>query len=302
MNACFEYCYQNLSPCCYFFSPTEPAVKENTELQRVGIRRSPSAGKTYCCVPFCHNYETKTLDDGTRVVLHRLPSATRYPNTWELTLQKLREINPHLKENSDSTRICSVHFEGVYVQGESIPTIFPSEPPVSEIATNGERRKRRLRTGEKHYCCVPYCQNYYKKVLEDGSQVVMHRLPSASAYPETRRLTIQKLKELNPRLNENSDRTRICSAHYEGPYIQGESVPTTFPVELLEPVVEHYIPPLHVKQKDELSQNMGPYCLNESGRSHHFIASECFITIAAEIFSGLNLGLLGSTEVDLSFN
>ena len=121
------YCSTGFS---YFFRShehDESKLSEATEKQDYE-RKYPSAGKHYCCVSFCHNYGSKILDDGARVVMHRLPSASRYAETRRRTIEILRDLNPHLKENSESTKICSVHYQGPYIQGRSIPTIFPKQP------------------------------------------------------------------------------------------------------------------------------------------------------------------------------
>ncbi len=108
-------------------SSQEGSVHGNTASSEERKRKAPSAGKHYCCVPSCHSYDGKTLEDGTKVVMHRLPSATKYPMTRRLTLQKLKNVSANLKGDSANTRICSRHYKGEYIQGKSIPTEFPSK-------------------------------------------------------------------------------------------------------------------------------------------------------------------------------
>ena len=84
-------------------------------------------GRRYCCVPGCSN-TSKTVKDGTKVFLHRLPMSGKKKNIKQQWIRRLRNVRTDLIIN-DHTRVCSDHFEGVFTNN-SVPTIFPSKPKV----------------------------------------------------------------------------------------------------------------------------------------------------------------------------
>ena len=84
-------------------------------------------GRRYCCVPGCSN-TSKTVKDGTKVFLHRLPMSGKKKNIKQQWIRRLRNVRTDLIIN-DHTRVCSDHFKGVFTNN-SVPTTFPSKPKV----------------------------------------------------------------------------------------------------------------------------------------------------------------------------
>lgn len=83
-------------------------------------------GPKYCCVPGCSNTSASLMDDGTKVILHRLPMSESRLHIKKQWICRLKNVRANLIVN-DNTRVCSCHFEGEFNES-SVPTIFPSKP------------------------------------------------------------------------------------------------------------------------------------------------------------------------------
>lgn len=83
-------------------------------------------GKKYCCIPLCHNTSDSILEDGSKVILHRFPMSQKKTQIKRQWISKVKTVRANFVL-SDSSRICSVHFEGTFTD-ESVPTVFPSKP------------------------------------------------------------------------------------------------------------------------------------------------------------------------------
>lgn len=77
-------------------------------------------GKKYCSVPLCSNTSSTILND-VKVTLHRIPSEKKSPELRKQWITYLKNIRQSIAI-SDSTRVCSVHFEGG-ISTSKIPSI-----------------------------------------------------------------------------------------------------------------------------------------------------------------------------------
>ena len=82
-------------------------------------------GVIYCCVPLCHSYSGKVVNEEA-VKLHRLPKETKARRIW---IARLGNVRQNFSAKS-GTRVCSLRFKG---EGGpkpwcQFPSLFPSKP------------------------------------------------------------------------------------------------------------------------------------------------------------------------------
>lgn len=75
---------------------------------------------------FCHNTSDSILEDGSKVILHRFPMPQKKTQMKRQWISKVKTVRANFVL-SDSSRLCSVHFEGTFTD-ESVPAVFPSKP------------------------------------------------------------------------------------------------------------------------------------------------------------------------------
>ena len=67
------------------------------------VKYNREMGRRYCCVPGCSN-TSKTVKDGTKVFLHRLPMSGKKKNIKQQWIRRLRNVRTDLIIN-DHTRV-----------------------------------------------------------------------------------------------------------------------------------------------------------------------------------------------------
>ncbi len=173
------------------------------------------AGKRYCCVPGCFNYETKILKDGRRVTLHRIPTASRWPKCREEFVTRLRNIG-YLVEEGKETRICGEHFEGEYVHGSSVPTVWPHKPHTPKKRVSAFQDSSA--TSTKSVAMLPHKEyNHTSRVLDVTGTSVPMITPTKPECQTSRHTPSESVSQPEPKHqhHNNSCSTSECVSQPE---------------------------------------------------------------------------------------
>ena len=103
--------------------------------------------KRYCGIPGCDNFEGKILDDLRMIVkMYIIPTKAMYP-AYRKALEKRLQSNGLNMAINKETRICAEHFEGEYIHGKSLPTLFPPNMPKRQSTIFHEPQCQILNSG-----------------------------------------------------------------------------------------------------------------------------------------------------------
>ena len=91
-------------------------------------------------------------------------------------------------------------------------------------------KQEQPRVKKPRYCCIPGCHSTAKAVLDDGTIVSMHRLPSAESKAALRRQWLKAISSVRAdTASLTKEGTRICSLHFTNNMVEKDSVPNHFP-------------------------------------------------------------------------
>ncbi len=105
--------------------------------------------KRYCGIPGCDNFEGKILDDLRMIVkMYMIPTKAMYP-AYRKELDKRLQSNGLSMAINKETRICAEHFEGEYIHGKTLPTLFP---PMKQHTIFHEQQCQIIDSGNTSEC------------------------------------------------------------------------------------------------------------------------------------------------------